>query len=71
MSASMDPTRRALLLCAAHHQGGHSDAGRAAADALGVPFPIRMDALCRALKHEGQEPGEFYPWLRAKQQEGA
>ncbi len=68
MSTPMDPTRRALFMCAASCQGGHSDAGHAAADVLGVPFPIRMSELCRALRREGQEPAEFYPWLKALQQ---
>lgn len=64
MAEPMDPTRRALFICAQHHQGGHSDAGKAAADALGIPFPIRMESLIKALQREGEDPAEFYPWFR-------
>ena len=30
----------ALVMAANHHQGAHSEVGRAIADALGIPFPI-------------------------------
>lgn len=59
----MSPEREALFMCAAHCQGGHSDAGKAAAEALGVPFPIRMDDLVRRAAAEGADPRKLWPWL--------
>lgn len=35
----------ALVMAAAHHQGGHSEVGRAIAEALNIPFPIRVSNL--------------------------
>lgn len=58
--------RTALFMCAAHCQGGHSNAGDAAAEALGVPFPIRMrDLRAQALK-EGISPDDLWPWWRER-----
>lgn len=58
--------RTALFMCAAHCQGGHSNAGDAAAEALGVPFPIRMrDLRAQALK-EGMSPDDLWPWWRER-----
>lgn len=59
----MDQTRRALFLCAASCQGGHSDAGAAAAEVLDIPFPITMDSLVKAVRREAKNPVTFYPWL--------
>lgn len=59
----MSPERKALFMCAAHCQGGHSDAGAAAAEALGVPFPIDMDSLVRKARAEGVNPAALWPWL--------
>ena len=64
----MDPTRRALFMCAASCQGGHSAAGKAAADVLGVSFPITMRELCKAVKREGEKPTEFYPWMKVEEE---
>lgn len=55
--------RIALFMCAAHCQGGHSEAGRRAAEALGVPFPIRMESLKRAARRDGYDPARLWPWL--------
>lgn len=54
--------RRALFMCAASCQGGHSKAGMAAADMLGVAFPIRMEALRVKAIQEGFDPGDLWPW---------
>lgn len=67
VATTMEPARRALFLCAPHHQGGHSDAGRIIAETLGVSFPIRMPALVELLRREGEDPAEFYPWLQSLQ----
>lgn len=55
--------RIALFMCAASCQGGHSDAGHAAAEALGVPFPITMPSLEHKALAEGLNPAELWPWL--------
>jgi Tfp pilus assembly protein PilV len=39
---------KALLEVAPRHQGGHSEAGAAIAEALGLPFPLRMAAITEA-----------------------
>lgn len=65
----MDEDRRRMFMRAPHHQGGHSDVGAAYAAALGVPFPIRMENLCETLRREGEDPAEFYPWMRQSRQE--
>lgn len=54
---------RALLICAPSHQGGHSDSGRAIADALGLPFPLTMDTLRPAAIERGFMPYDLWPWL--------
>lgn len=54
---------RALLMCAASCQGGHSDAGGAAADVLGIPFPITMENLTRAARRHEFIPQHLFPWL--------
>lgn len=61
----MNETRTilALLKCAAHCQGGHSDAGAAAADVLGVPFPLRMEDLVPRARQLGHNPAKVWPWL--------
>jgi hypothetical protein len=64
--AALTPERatlRALLMCAASCQGGHSDAGGAAADVLGIPFPITMENLTRAARRHGFVPQHLFPWL--------
>lgn len=35
----------ALVAAAPHHQGGHSRVGEAIAEALGIPFPIRVTEI--------------------------
>ena len=60
---SIKQYRRALFMCAAHCQGGSSGAGEAAADLLGVPFPIRMGDLEKKAKAEGFDVDELWPWL--------
>jgi hypothetical protein len=59
----MTPDRKALFMCAAHCQGGHSQAGDAAAEALGVPFPLTMDKLVAKARSEGADPTTLWPWL--------
>ena len=56
--------RKALYMCAAHCQGGHSGAGGEASEVLGVPFPIRMPQLEAAAIRDGFDPDELWPWLR-------
>ena len=60
---ALQAQRRALYMAAAHCQGGNSAAGRAAAEVLGVPFPIRMEFLIRRAAEEGFQPSEMWPWL--------
>ncbi len=55
--------RKALFMCAAHCQGGHSTAGAAAAEVLGVPFPIRMEDLEARAISEFLNVDELWPWL--------
>jgi hypothetical protein len=56
--------RIALFMCAAHCQGGHSDAGRAAAEALGITFPVTMKKLINQAKRENLDPDKLWPWLK-------
>ena len=58
----MTKERIALYMCAAHCQGGHSDAGRAAADALGITFPITMKKLSNRSRKDGLDPKKLWPW---------
>jgi len=59
---SKSDCREALFMCATHCQGGHSDAGMAAAEALGIPFPITMDNLIKQARKEGRDPQRLWPW---------
>lgn len=59
----MSPERKALFMCACHCQGGHSDAGFAASEALGVPFPITMPNLIAAARAEGANPATLWSWM--------
>jgi len=59
----LSPERRALFLAGQHCQGGHSEAGRAIADLLGLPFPLNMRDLIAKVRAEGENPAAFYPWL--------
>jgi hypothetical protein len=61
----------ALFMCAAHCQGGHSEAGAAAAKVLGVPFPIAMDDLKAKAAAEGLHPEKLWPWLARMEQKAA
>lgn len=54
--------RQALFMCAASCQGGHSTSGKAASDALGVPYPVRMEALIEKAVAEGRDPNRLWPW---------
>jgi hypothetical protein len=56
--------RIALYMCAAHCQGGHSDAGAAAAFVLGVSFPLLMTELVGRARSEGYNPAVLWPHLR-------
>jgi len=47
-----------LFMAAANCQGGSSEAGAHVAAALGVPFPVRMEAAIR----DGFDPDELWPW---------
>lgn len=62
----MTKERIALFMCASHCQGGHSAAGMAAAEALGIEFPITMPNLRAQATKEGLDPKELWPWY-AKQ----
>lgn len=63
--------RIALLMCAAHCQGGHSEAGAHAAEALGTTFPITMEKLARVARKDGLDPDKLWPWWKQlKQSEG-
>ena len=55
--------QKALLMAACHCQGGHSDAGIEISTALGVPFPITMEALEIRAVELGFEPRGLWPWL--------
>lgn len=55
--------KRALLMAAAHCQGGHSAAGQAICTVFEIPFPVTMDALEKVATDEGFEPRELWPWL--------
>lgn len=63
-----EPTNRqlkiALLMCAASCQGGHSDAGAAAAEALGTKFPITMEGLAKVAKRDGLDRDKLWPWWK-------
>jgi hypothetical protein len=54
--------RKALFMCAANCQGGHSHAGEIASRVLGVGFPINMKELAAKAKVEGLDPTELWPW---------
>jgi hypothetical protein len=54
--------RKALFMCAASCQGGHSTAGKAAAEVLGVPYPVRLESLVEKAVQEGFDPDELWPW---------
>lgn len=56
-------TRRALFMCAASCQGGHSRAGDAAANVLRIPFPITMENLIEKAREEGFDPDDLWPWM--------
>ena len=58
--------REALYMCAASCQGGHSDAGAAAAEVLGIPFPVSMLNLWGAALREGLDPDKLWPWYTGK-----
>lgn len=60
----LESTRVALFVCAAHCQGGHSDAGALAAQELRVPFPIRMADLKKRAIAEGYDPAGLWPWYK-------
>jgi hypothetical protein len=60
----MSQIEKALFMCAAHCQGGHSEAGVAAAIALGVDFPVRMKNLEKAAIERGYDPDQLWPWLK-------
>lgn len=55
--------REALFRCAPSHQGGHSDTGKAIADALELTFPIRMPELEAKAKDDGMNTDVLWPWL--------
>lgn len=63
----LERLRDALLMCAASCQGGHSDAGMAASQALGIPFPINMVNLVAKANEWGLNQDALWPWLRDMQ----
>jgi len=70
LTTSAPAAERALLIAAAHCQGGHSDAGAAIAEVFGIPFPVTMQALEGAATARGYEPKELWPWLFKMRNEG-
>ena len=62
---------RALYMCAAHCQGGHSEAGREAAMVLCIGFPVTMEGLEYAAKRDGFDVDELWPWLAKQRGEAA
>ena len=58
----MSPERIALFKCAPSHQGGHSATGAAAAEALGITFPITMQKLANRARKDGLDPKKLWPW---------
>lgn len=52
----------ALLMCAAHCQGGHSAAGMTVAMAFSIPFPLTMENLIATALRRGYAPAELWPW---------
>jgi hypothetical protein len=54
--------KETLFMAAANCQGGSSEAGTRVAAALGVPFPIRMEALLAAAIKDGFDPDKLWPW---------
>ena len=63
LRAEVERLRVALFLTAPHCQGGNGKAGKVAAELLGIPFPIRMDALEAQAKSEGRDTRTLWPWL--------
>lgn len=59
----LERLRDALLMCASHCQGGHSDAGMAAAQALGIPFPVSMESLIAKAREWELDPDHLWPWV--------
>lgn len=58
----------ALFVAAPHCQGGHSPAGMAIAEALGIDFPLTMDALAARAAQCGLDPAELWPWWKEQRQ---
>jgi hypothetical protein len=52
-----------LLMCAAHCQGGNSEAGARASMLLGCPFPVNMASLETRAVQLGLNPRDLWPWL--------
>jgi hypothetical protein len=59
--------RKALFMAAAHCQGGNGNSGFVIARLLGVPHPVRMDALKERAEREGLDPDQLWPWLKPMQ----
>lgn len=57
-------TMRTLLMCAAHCQGGHSEAGAAVADLFGIPFPLTMENLTKVAERHGFDRDDLWPWWK-------
>lgn len=58
----MSAERRALFVVAASFQSRTSPRGELIAGILGIPFPLRMDALAAKAESEGLDPAELWPW---------
>lgn len=54
----------ALLMCATHCQGGHSEAGAKAAEVLGTKFPITMEGLAKVARKHHLDPDKLWPWWK-------
>ncbi len=59
--------RMALFMCAASCQGGHSGAGKAASEVLGIEFPVSMENLVAKAMAENFDPMELWPWSATAQ----
>lgn len=62
MTTKTNTEDRLILLMAPSFQGGHCATGNAVAEYLGIPFPLKMDALAKAAKARGFKPNILWPW---------
>lgn len=60
--AEVERLRKVVFIVAPSHQGGHSRTGDVIAEALGVPFPVRMEEVVPAAIKAGLDPVDLWPW---------